>query len=76
MSTAAKQFVAQWPGNVRQLRNTLIQEAVLTEGRINNKEDLLHALPKQALGDRHLSLDKELGDGFCLPGLLAQAQRH
>lgn len=78
MSTAAKQFVAhyQWPGNVRQLRNALIQAAVMTEGRIIKKEDLLHALPEQASNDVALSLDKPLGNGFSLPDLLAQVQRH
>jgi DNA-binding NtrC family response regulator len=39
-----------WPGNVRQLHNVLVQAAVLAEGQVLDRSDLVAALGEMALG--------------------------
>jgi len=75
ISDAGKRFVRSydWPGNVRQLRNTLIEAAVMCEGDTIGVGDIKAAIadiPGKSTGD----LDRELGNGFCLQTVLEDIQ--
>lgn len=79
LSASAIAFVKRhdWPGNIRQLYNVLVQSAVLAEGDELNRSDLVAALgelPREsALGDRELK--RPLGDGFDLEKHLSDLRR-
>jgi transcriptional regulator with PAS, ATPase and Fis domain len=79
LSVAANGFVKRyrWPGNIRQLYNTLVQASVMAEGRILQREDLLAALaemPENSGKAVHIS-DAPLGDGFDLEEHLNELRR-
>jgi transcriptional regulator with GAF, ATPase, and Fis domain len=65
-----------WPGNVRQLCNTLTQAAVMTDEEVIDRRDLADAIAevpgKPAADLRELPL----GDGFSLEKHLEEIQRH
>jgi transcriptional regulator with GAF, ATPase, and Fis domain len=66
-----------WPGNVRQLYNVLVQAAVLADETTLTKQDIAAALgemPQASPGN--VSLERPLGDGFSLPEFLEDIQRH
>ena len=68
ISTSAMAFVRKhpWPGNVRQLYNTLIQAAVMTDGEVIDRQDVADAIaemPGKATTD---PMEQPLGDGFSL----------
>ena len=46
LSNAARQFVKKhnWPGNVRQLYNTLLRAAILTDGDVLDRNDVARAV--------------------------------
>lgn len=78
LSGSALGFVKRqaWPGNVRQLSNTLVQAAVMTDGDVIDRKDLDDALaevPGQPLQDL---LGLPLGGGFSLDRHLENIQRH
>ncbi|AMV26466.1 Transcriptional regulatory protein ZraR [Gemmata sp. SH-PL17] len=65
-----------WPGNVRQLYNTLVQAAVMTDGDVIDRRDLDDAVaevPGQAPADL---LEVPLGGRFSLERHLEEIQRH
>jgi transcriptional regulator with PAS, ATPase and Fis domain len=65
-----------WPGNVRQLCNTLIQAAVMTDEEVIDRRDLADAIaevPGQPAADLR---ELPLGEGFSLDQLLEEIQRH
>jgi DNA-binding NtrC family response regulator len=65
-----------WPGNVRQLVNTLTQAAVMTEGEVIDRRDVADAIaevPGAASAD---PLELPLGGGFSLERHLEDVQRH
>jgi DNA-binding NtrC family response regulator len=65
-----------WPGNVRQLCNTLTQAAVMTDEEVLDRRDLADAIaevPGQPAADL---LEVPLGDGFSLEQHLEEIQRH
>jgi DNA-binding NtrC family response regulator len=67
-----------WPGNVRQLYNVLLQAAVLSDRPTLGKADLAAALGEMGgVGPSPLgTLDRPLGDGFDLEEHLNDIQRH
>jgi len=73
LSAAATAFVKRhdWPGNVRQLYNVLVQAAVLSDGPVLDRSDLLGALGEMPApaGIPRLS-DQPLGGDFNLEEFL------
>ncbi len=78
VSDSATAFVKQypWPGNVRQLYNALVQAAVMAEGEVIERRDLVAAVGELD-GDPAIKvLEHPLGDGFDLEEHLKSIQRH
>jgi DNA-binding NtrC family response regulator len=78
ISASAMEFVKRhpWPGNVRQLFNTLLQAAVMTDGELIERRDLTDAIG-DVNTDRMLNaLERNLGDGFNLDEHMNSIQRH
>ncbi len=78
ISSTGMDFVKRygWPGNVRQLYNTLLQAAVMADGDTIDRADLVAAtggMPEDA--DLRV-LEQPLGDGFDLEEHLKEIQRH
>ena len=67
-----------WPGNVRELSNTLSRAAIWTVEPSIDAHDIRAALFPARKDDRAADpvLNRSLGDGFALPGLLADVARH
>jgi hypothetical protein len=64
-----------WPGNIRELLNTLKRAAICSDGGTITAEDVREALlPARATSQSHI-LDKPLGGGFNLPELLTETAR-
>jgi DNA-binding NtrC family response regulator len=81
VSASARNLLNQhpWPGNVRELFNTLSRTAIWAAGDSIQGEDIQQALFPVAkrlptLGDS--ILNRSLGNGLDLPGLLADVARH
>jgi transcriptional regulator with PAS, ATPase and Fis domain len=70
LSASATAFVKRhdWPGNVRQLYNVLVQAAVLAEGPTLDRSDLVAALGEMPAENRAPAspLDRPLGGDFDL----------
>ena len=66
-----------WPGNVRQLYNVLVQAAVLAEGTTLDRSDLVAALGEMPRDSRSPTalLDRPLGDNFNLEEYLNDIHR-
>jgi transcriptional regulator with PAS, ATPase and Fis domain len=80
LSDSAISFVKRygWPGNVRQLHNALLQAAVMANGTVLHRDDILAAvgtMPDVETG-RDGSLDEELGNGFDLEEHLNNIRKH
>lgn len=78
LSAAAKGLVAQheWPGNVRQLNNVLVQSAVMSAGPVVAKADIAAALMEHPGGSSRADPDcQPLGDGFDLTKYLDDIER-
>jgi DNA-binding NtrC family response regulator len=79
LSDSAISFVKRhdWPGNIRQLFNVLLQAAVMTEGNCIGRSDMIAALGEfpesSTAGDLR---EREIGDGFKLEDILNELQRH
>ena len=67
-----------WPGNVRELRNTLSRAAIWTVTPIIDAQDVRAALfpVRKETRAAESVLNRSLGNGFDLPGLLAEVARH
>lgn len=80
LSASAIAFVKrhEWPGNVRQLYNVLVQAAVLADGDTLERGDLVAALGEMPDQTRSLTalLDRPLGGGFNLDEYLNNIHRH
>ncbi len=78
LSSSALEFVKKhcWPGNVRQLYNTLTQAAVMTDADVIDRRDVADAIAevpgKPAVDPREVPL----GEGFSLEKHLEELQRH
>jgi DNA-binding NtrC family response regulator len=78
LSGPAVEFMKKhpWPGNVRQLSNTLTQAAVMTDEEVIDRRDLADAVaevPGRPAADLR---ELPLGDGFSLERHLEEMQRH
>jgi DNA-binding NtrC family response regulator len=78
ISDSAIEFVKKhpWPGNVRQLYNTLMQAAVMTDDPVIDRRDVADALAEVPGKTTANLLDAPLGDGFSLEEHLEKIQRH
>lgn len=78
VSSSAMEFVRKhsWPGNVRQLFNTLVQAAVMTDGELIERHDLVDAIADVSGKPTVDLLELPLGDGFSLQRHLEDIQRH
>jgi len=78
ISASAKNLLLNhpWPGNVRELLNTLRRAAIWCEGQTITIEDIRDALLPSG-PENHLEiLNRPLGDGLNLQGLMAIVARH
>ncbi|MDY3554958.1 sigma-54 dependent transcriptional regulator [Gemmata sp. JC717] len=80
LSASALRFATAhpWPGNVRQLQNTLTQAAVLTDGEVIEQQDIedtVAEVPGAGAASPDL-LSLPLGNGFSLTRHLEEIQRH
>lgn len=80
LSASATAFVKRhpWPGNVRQLHNVLVQAAVLADGKVLDRSDLIAALgeiPDGSPSPQRIA-NQPLGDGFNLEEYLNDLQRN
>ena len=65
-----------WPGNIRELQNTLRRAMVWTDGEILKKQDIEGAfLPTYDKGGEDI-LNRPLGGDFSLPDLISEVIRH
>jgi DNA-binding NtrC family response regulator len=78
ISASAMAFVRKhpWPGNVRQLYNTLVQAAVMTDGDVIDRQDVADAIAEVPGKPAVDPLEQSLGDGFSLTDFLEEIQRH
>jgi DNA-binding NtrC family response regulator len=78
LSASAMAFVLKhgWPGNVRQLYNALLQAAVMAEGDVIERRDLIAAAGDMDADGAVSALEHPLGDGFDLEEHLKSIQRH
>ncbi len=65
-----------WPGNIRELQNTLRRAMVWTDGEILKEQDIEEAfLPTYDKGGTEI-LNRPLGEDFSLPDLISEVARH
>lgn len=79
ISDSAVSFVKHydWPGNVRQLHNVLLQAAVMSEGPTLSRADVEAAVSELPVAVRRLDpLEMPLGDGFSLEKHVQSIQAH
>lgn len=80
LSASAISFVKRWdwPGNVRQLYNVLLQSAVMTDGDTIDRLDIESAVGEmpQMTGDRADAMEHPLGEGFDLEEHLNDIRKH
>jgi DNA-binding NtrC family response regulator len=78
LSAGARNLLAlqYWPGNVRDLLNTLRRAALWADGGVVTAADVQEALTNPRSAPADSVLDRELGGGFDLPDLLATVAKH
>ena len=78
ISGAAMEFVRKhpWPGNVRQLYNTLMRAAVMTDGVVIDRDEMADAVADVPGGRSSDLLEVPIGNGFSLEDHLKGIQRH
>lgn len=67
-----------WPGNVRELINTILRAAIWTTNETISADDVRDALLPNMPGSagQHSVLNRSLGNGLDLNGLIAEVARH
>lgn len=65
-----------WPGNIRELYSTLFRAAVWSVGPVIEASDIAEAFLPLATPQSDQMLDRPLGNGFSLPGLVDEMERH
>ena len=67
-----------WQGNIRELINTLSRAAIWVPGEIIQTEDIKEALfsAGRATPQNDSILNRPIGEGFCLPELIAEVSKH
>jgi len=79
LSAAARNLLLAhpWPGNIRELLNTLRRAAIWSDGTTIGLEDVRDALlPTKIATPARDVLGRPLGNGFELPSLLHEVARH
>lgn len=78
ISPSAIEFVKRygWPGNVRQLYNTLLQAAVMTDNEVIDRQDVTAAIGEMAADQTLNILEQPLGDGFDLDEHINSLRKH
>lgn len=78
VSASALNFVKRydWPGNVRQLYNVIVQAAVMTDGEVIERQDLTNAVGNSSESQTPDALECQLGDEFNLEEHLNEIRRH
>jgi transcriptional regulator with GAF, ATPase, and Fis domain len=78
LSASALEFVKKhpWPGNVRQLCNTLTQAAVMTDEEVIDRRDVADAIAEVPGKSAVDPCEASLGEGFSLEKHLEEIQRH
>lgn len=80
LSAGARNLLIQhpWPGNIRELSNTLCRAAIWSGGAIIGTEQLRSALfpIKRELPGYDSILNRSLGNDLDLPGLIGEVARH
>jgi transcriptional regulator with PAS, ATPase and Fis domain len=78
ISDSAMDFVKRhdWPGNVRQLYNALVQAVVMADGDEIQRRDVVASAGAMSSGPSINVLEQTLGDGFNLEEHLKSVQRH
>ena len=77
LSPGAKNLLLNhpWPGNIRELENTLMRATVWTSGTTITERELRHALLSGVGGNHHNVAAIPLGDGFELDEHLSEISR-
>lgn len=65
-----------WPGNVRELHNTLQRAAIWSSGPLIKEHDIEDALIPIESEKNSAILDRPLGDGFSLSGVIQEVATH
>lgn len=80
LSASARNLIHQhpWPGNIRELYNTLSRAAILIAGETIELDDIREALfpVSSRQKDQERILNRTLGNGFSLPQVLVDVARH
>lgn len=80
MSAGAKNLLCQhsWPGNIRELFNTIMRAAIWATGATIRPEDVRDAIISVSRSDAPSDgiLGREIGDGFCLQEVLDEVATH
>lgn len=80
LSAGARNLMLQhpWPGNIRELYNTLARAAIMVAETTIEKEDIQQALFPVSGGHRNRDeiLNHPLGNGFRLPDVITDVARH
>jgi len=79
LSAGARNLLHQhpWPGNIRELSNTLSRSSIWTPEDTIDTDDIRESLfSLQTTPDHDQILNRELGNGFSLPEILAEVSKH
>jgi len=80
LSAGARNIMHQhpWPGNIRELYNTISRAAILIAGETIETDDIREALfpVSSSQKDQEKILNRSLGNGFSLPDVLSDVARH
>lgn len=80
LSASARNLMHQhpWPGNIREIYNTIARAAIWTPNETIDADDMREALfpVSVAQKDHDRILNRKLGNGFSLPEVLADVAQH
>lgn len=78
ISASAKNFMMKqlWPGNIRELQNTLLQAAIWSTNTTIDAEDIQESMLPIASPNNDRLLDRPMQDGINLPELMEKLAQH
>nr|MBC8360796.1 sigma-54-dependent Fis family transcriptional regulator [Candidatus Desulfatibia profunda] len=78
ISASAKNFMMKqiWPGNIRELQNTLLQAAIWSTDTTIDIEDIRESMLPMANPNEDRLLDRPMKDGINLPELMEKLAQH